>query len=66
MKKKILQIVLIIIFIKSEFFLYNSLPIEKVLTFPNVKKNKNEYSYNIFLEKDLYKDKSNTILNEYL
>ena len=30
------------------------------------KKNKNEYSYNIFLEKDLYKDKSNTILNEYL
>ena len=48
--------------------LYNSLPIEKILTFHNiiiliksvVNKNKNEYYYNIFLEKSLYKDKSNT------
>ena len=44
---------------------YNSLPIEKILTFHNViiliksvvNKNKNEYYYNIFLEKGLYKDK---------
>ena len=47
---------------------YNSLPIEKILTFHNViiliksvvNKNKNEYFYNIFLEKGLYKDRSNT------
>ena len=47
---------------------YDSLPIEKLLTFHNViiliksvvNKNKNEYYYNIFLEKGLYKDKSNT------
>ena len=47
---------------------YNSLPIEKILTFHNViiliksvvNKNKNEYYYNIFLEKGSYKDKSNT------
>ena len=47
---------------------YNFLPIEKILTFHNViiliksvvNKNKNEYYYNIFLEKGLYKDKSNT------
>ena len=46
----------------------NSLPIEKILTFNNViiliksvvNKNKNEYYYNILLEKSLYKDKSNT------
>ena len=46
---------------------YNSLPIEKILTFHNViiyiksvvNKNKNYYYYNIFLEKGLYKDKSN-------
>ena len=45
---------------------YNSLPIEKILTFYNViiliksvvNKNKNEYFYNIFLEKGMYKDKS--------
>ena len=43
---------------------YNSLPIKKILTFhnviiiikPAVTKNKNEYYYNIFLEKCLYKD----------
>ena len=43
---------------------YNSLPIEKILTFHNViiliksvvNKNKNKYYYNIFLEKGLYKD----------
>ena len=43
---------------------YNSLPIEKILTFHNViiyiksvvNKNKNYYYYNIFLEKGLYKD----------
>ena len=47
---------------------YNSLLIEKILTFHNViiriksvvNKNKNEYYYNIFLEKGSYKDKSNT------
>ena len=47
---------------------YNSLPIEKILTFhsviilikPVLNKNKNNYYYNIFLEKGLYKDKSNT------
>ena len=48
--------------------LYNSLPIEKILTFHNViiliksvvNKNKNEYYYNIYLEKGSYRDKSNT------
>ena len=47
---------------------YYSFPVEKILTFHNViiliksvvNKNKNEYYYNIFLEKDSYKDKSNT------
>ena len=47
---------------------YDSLPIEKILTFHNViiliksvvNKNKNEYYYNIFLENVSYKDKSNT------
>ena len=47
---------------------YNCLPIEKILTFnhviilikPVVNKNKNEYYYNIFLEKGSYKDKSST------
>ena len=46
----------------------NSLPIQKMSTFHNViiliksvvNKNKNEYYYNIFLEKGLYKDKSDT------
>ena len=47
---------------------YNSLSIEKILTFHNVtiliksvvSKNKNRYCYNIFLEKGSYKDKSYT------
>ena len=47
---------------------YNSLPNGKILTFHNViiliksvvNKNKNNYYYNIFLEKGSYKDKSNT------
>ena len=47
---------------------YNSLPIEKILTFHNViiliksvvNKNKNQYYHNIFLEKVSYKDKSYT------
>ena len=47
---------------------YNSLPIEKILTFHNViiliksvvNKNKNNYSDNTFLEKGLHKDKSDT------
>ena len=47
---------------------YNSLPIEKKLTFPNVltliksvvNEDKNNYNHNIFLEKGLYEDKSNT------
>ena len=47
---------------------YNSLPIEKILTFHNViiliksviSKNKNSYYYNTFLEKGSYENKSNT------
>ena len=47
---------------------YNSLPTEKVLTFDNViiliksvvNKSKNEYYYNIYLEKGSYQAKSNT------
>ena len=46
---------------------YNSLSIEKILTFhviilikSVVNKNKNENYYNIFLEKGLHKDKSDT------
>ena len=47
---------------------YNSLPIEKILTFHNVviliksavNKNQNNYYYNIFLEKASYKDKFDT------
>ena len=46
----------------------NSLPIEKTLTFHSViiliksviSENKNHSYYNIFLEKGLYEDKSNT------
>ena len=53
---------------KIRIYSYNSLPIEKILTFLNViiittsvvNKNKNECYYNIFSEKSLYKDKSNT------
>ena len=54
-------------FEKIRIYSYNSLPIKKTLTFHNdfflliksvVNKNKNEYYYNIFLEKDSYKDKS--------
>ena len=66
--KVVLQIVLIIILQESEIDSYNSLPIEKILTFHNVimliksviNKNKNNCYYNIFLEKGLHKDKSNT------
>ena len=47
---------------------YNSLPIEKILTFHNViklinlvvNKDRNNYYYNIFLEKGSCKDKSDT------
>ena len=47
---------------------YNYLAIEEILTFHNIiilikpvgNKNKNEYYYNIFLQKGLYKDKSDT------
>ena len=47
---------------------FNSLPIEKILTFYNViiliksvvNKNKNQYYYNRFLKKGSYKEKSNT------
>ena len=50
---------------------YNYLPIEKILTFHNVimlfksvvNKKKNEYYYNIFLEKGSHKDKSATLSN---
>ena len=49
-------------------YAYYSLPIEKTLTFQNfiiliksvVNKNGNDNFYNIFLEKGLYEDKSNT------
>ena len=63
-------------FARIRINLYNFLPIEKILTFHNVmiliksvvEKNKNDYYYNIFLEKGSYKNKSNTeyILNECL
>ena len=46
----------------------NSLPVERILTFHDViiliksvvNNDKNNYYYNIFLEKGLYKDKSHT------
>ena len=52
-------------FRKIRIYSYNSLPTEKILTFHNViihiklfvNKNKNEYYYNIYLEKCSYKDK---------
>ena len=53
-------------FRKIRIYSYNCLPIEKILTFHNViihiksaaNKNKNEYYYNMFLEKGSHKDKS--------
>ena len=67
-EKVALQIVLITILEKSELIHIIALPIEKILTFHNVivviksviNRNKNECCYNIFLEKGLHKDKSNT------
>ena len=58
--------VLIIILQKVRIDSYNSLPIEKILTFHNiiilsksvVNENKKKYYFNVFLEKGLYKDKS--------
>ena len=55
------------IFPRTRIDSYNSLPIEKTLTFHNViiliksvvYVNENIYYYNIFLEKGLYKGKSN-------
>ena len=55
-------------FRKIKTYLYNSLPIEKRLTVHNViihiksvvSNNKNEYYYNIYLEKGSYKDKFDT------
>ena len=55
-------------FARIRIELYNSLPTEKILTFHNViilikwvvNKNKNEYYYNMFLEKRSHKDKPNT------
>ena len=55
-------------FRKIRIYSYNSLPIEKILTFHNViiliksvvDKNKDECYYNIFLEKGSCKDKSDT------
>ena len=55
-------------FARIKIDLYDSLPIEKMLTFHDViiliklvfNKNKDEYYYNIFVEKGSYKDKSNT------
>ena len=68
MKKVVLQIVLIILLQESEIDSYHFLPIEKILPFRNViiliksvvNANKNEYHYNILLEKGSYKDKSIT------
>ena len=53
---------------KIRIDLYNSLSIEKIMTFHNViiliksvvNKNSNNYYYKILLEKVSYKDKSNT------
>ena len=55
-------------FKKIRMFSYNSLPVEKILTFHNVmihiksvvNKNENEYNYNIILEKVPHKDKFDT------
>ena len=55
-------------FVKIRIDSYDSLPIEKILTFHHViiliksvvNKIKNEYYYDIFLEKSSYKDKPNT------
>ena len=55
-------------FARIRIDLFDSLPIEKILTFYNViiftksvvNKNKNEYYYNIFLGKGSCKDKFNT------
>ena len=69
MKKLVLQIVFLNHnFARIRIDLYNSLTTEKLLTFHNViiliksfvNTNKNYYSYNIFLGKGLYQDKSNT------
>ena len=57
-------------FAKIRIDLYDSLPIEKILTFHNViiliksvvNKNKNEYYYDIFLEKRSYKIKPIKVL----
>ena len=50
---------------------YNSLTVEKTLTFhviilinSVVNKNENNYYYNIFIEKSSYEDKSNTYFSE--
>ena len=62
-------------FARITIYSYDSLPMEKALTFHDViifiksvfNKNKNNCYYNIFLEKGLYEDKSNThFLNECL
>ena len=65
-EKVILQIVLIIILQESElvkfiwFFTYWKKYWVIILIKSPVKKNKNEYHYNTFLEKSSYKDKANT------
>ena len=66
MKKEVLQIVIIISFAQFRIDSYDSLPIEKALTFHEVimftesvvNKNKNEYYYHTFLEKGLSNNKS--------
>ena len=55
-------------FVRIRIDSYDSLPIQKTLTFHNtiiliksvVNKNKNNYYYSVILEKGSYKDKSNT------
>ena len=55
MKNVVWQILLISILQKSEL-MHNVMVLMKSV----VKENKNKYYYDIFLEKDSYKDKSNT------
>ena len=55
-------------FARTRIDSYNSLPIEKTVTFHNViiliksvvNKNENSYFYNIFIEKGLHEEKPNT------
>ena len=54
------ELIYIILYLLEKYWLFNN---DVILIKSVVNKNKNEYYYNIFSEKDSYKDKSNT---EYL